>query len=296
MKFFLHIYALLVCMFFSIKILPISIVYNLRIAQITKQPIFPKSNHDNSIIALLFDTYQKKYNGTQQNFIGGLGSYIYDFESSFIRIDTAFSHIHETANGVTTFNGTEADDILFTLGHNFQASNKSVVTISGLFGVPTHQLVRLQHVDFGYSQIGVGAQFDGSYSLSDESAVLYAARYIYFVPRNAADSVGLCYKFTLGNISDVLVAYKHNWLHHGIELGYTSRSQFGAEITPCFDDVIQKSNYLRSSFYGVYKYKFIHNNISHRLLVNFAYGFDHKSKTFGNKNIVTVWVSWNFRF
>ncbi len=280
-----------------VHLLPISMVYNFRIAQITKQPIVEKSHRHNRIIALLFDQYRKKYNGIFQNFIGGLGSYIYDFDSYYFRTDFAASHIKEITDHVTTFSGTETDDILFTGGRNFIINDRTTMTFSGLFGVPTHRIFRLQHVDFGYSQIGLGLQWDGSYLLNDTSALLYGARYIYFVPRTALDDLEEKHRFTIGNIGDLLLAYKNNWdFHHGIEFGYTARFRFGAHIYPNLDDIVKKTNYIRSNFYGVYKYKFIVNDISHRLLFYLSYGFDHTPKIYGNKYIVTLWASWNIGF
>ena len=77
-------------LFFSLlpytNIFAISIVYNLRIAQITKQTI---ANNKYETVALLFDQYQKKYNGIRQNFVGGMGTFIYNFKSCYFRIDGA---------------------------------------------------------------------------------------------------------------------------------------------------------------------------------------------------------------
>lgn len=276
----------------------ISMVYNFRIAQITKQPIFaPRQGRNNSIVALVFDQYRKKYNCIRQNFVGGLGSSIYNFDPYYFRIDTAFSHIKEqNSDRVTTFSGTETDDILFTLGRNFILNDRTEITLSGLFGVPTHRIYRLQHTDFGYSQIGTGIQLDGSLTLLNDTIFLYGARYIHFVPRTALDTICQKHTFTLGNIGDILLAHKNTWGKHGLEYGYTFRARFGCHISPHLDDIVQKTNYLRSNFYAVYKYRFLVKNVSHRFLLNIGYGFDHASKVFGNKYIVTLWASWNVRF
>ncbi len=276
----------------------ISMVYNFRIAQITKQPIFEKPNgKSHTIVGLFFDQFRRKYTGVKQNFVGGLGSFIYDFGPYYFRTDAAVSHIVERADHITTFSGTETDDILFTFGRNLMKNDRNVVTLSGLFGIPTHKLLRLKHVDFGYSLVGIGAQLDGSYTLNHTNFLLYGMRYIYFVPRKGLDTVGEKHIFTLGNISDFLLAYKNNWnLHHGVEFGYTSRYRYGARISPNLDEIVQKANYIRSNFYGVYKYKFSINNVSNRLLFYAAYGLDHLPQTFGNKYIVTLWTSWNISF
>jgi len=284
-------------MLYPEHLLPISMVYSFRIAQITKQAIVEKSNTHHKVIALLFDQYRKKYNGVFQNYVGGLGSYIYDFESYYFRTDFAASHIKQIIDHVTTFSGNKTDDILFTIGRNFILNNRTAMTCSGLFGIPTHRIFTLQHPDFGYGQLGLGLQWDGSYLLNNARALLYGARYIYFVPRKALDTLDQKHTFTIGNIADLLLAYKNNWdFHHGIEFGYTARFRFGAHIYPNLDDIIKRTNYIRSNFYGVYKYKFIVNNISHRLLFYLSYGFDHRPKIYGSRYIVTLWTSWNVGF
>lgn len=275
----------------------ISVVYNFRIAQITKQPISETENEKKrSVVVLLFDIYQRKYTGVFQNFIGGLGSFIYNLESYYVRVDGAVSHIKEVTDHVTDFAGTEMDDILVTLGRTFKVTDRTKVSFSGLFGIPTHKILRLRHVDFGYSQSGTGIQFDGSYAFTKQDSFLYGARYIYFIPRNAEDALGQKHRFTIGNVGDILVAYKKNWIKHGLECGYSSRQQFGARCCPDIVDIVEKTNYARNNFYCVYKYKFSTEMLDNRLLYYIAYGYDRKPKTFGNKFVVTLWTSWNGRF
>lgn len=275
----------------------VSIVYNFRIAQITKQPIVESVyDHNYTLVALFFDQFQKKYSDVRQNFLGGLASFIYDFEPYYFRTDFSSAHIKEVIDHATTYSGIKTDDILFTLGRNFKLNNKAVMTLSGLFGIPTHEIFTLQHIDFGYGQVGLGVQLDGSYILCDTHTLLYGIRYLYFVPRKAVDEAGDTYTFTIGNIVDVLFAYKYNWLSHGLECGYTFRSDFGAHISPNLDDTVKKTDYIRSNFYFVYKYKFMIDEIANRLLFNISYGFDHRPKVYGNQYIVTLWASWNIHF
>ncbi len=292
---------------FLLSILPcaplsaISMVYNFRIAQITKQPVSldadSATNNNHTLVALLFDQYRKKYTGITQNFAGALGSFIYDFKPYYFRADCAVSHIHEWCGVATTFSGTETDDILFTCGRNFILNNQTTVTLSGLFGIPTHRIFRLQHVDFGYSQVGTGIQLDGSYSLNDTSALLYGTRYIYFIPRDAYDDSCLQHDFTLGNVADILFAYKNNWNDtHGLESGYTFRTRFGADICPNLDDTITKTNYIRSNFYLVYKYRFSLDHTHNRFMLYGSYGFDHSPQLYGSRYIITLWTSWTLNF
>ncbi len=292
----IYAWILIFIALFCANVSAISIVYNLRIAQITKQPLSNDKRDTYETVMLLFDQYQKKYNGIRQNFIGGLGTFIYNFKSCYFRVDAAASHIHQEGGGATPFSGTETDDILFTGGYNFKMNDRALLTLSGLFGIPTHKILSLQHVSFGYGEVGAGAQIDGSYALNHTTALLYAARYIHFLPRTAQDNLGINYRFTIGNLGDLLVACKNSWTKHGLEGGYTARANFGAHIYPHLDDTVAKTNYQRSSFYLVYKYNFLIHNLSSRLLFNIAYGFDHKPKIFGNKHILTLWTAWKISF
>ncbi len=286
---------------FSFALIPrpvsaISMVYNFRIAQITKQAIFAESKQKNHTVALLFDQWRQKYNGTHQNFVGGLGSYIRDVSPYYFRVDFAAAHIHENEQCTTTFSGTETDDLLFTLGRNFKINDHAWITLSGLFGVPTHRLYRLQHIDFGYSLVGGGIQLDGGYDWNDVDTLLYGARYIHFVPRLGLDPECERHRFTFGNIGDLFLAHKRSWERCGLEFGYTFRARFGAQVCPSYDEIVTKANYVRSNFYGVYKHKFFIHDIPNRLLFYISYGFDHSPKVYGNKYIVTLWTSWNISF
>ena len=290
-------YLLLLMVLFHSALPAVSMVYNFRIAQVTKQPLSENADHRNfTAIALPFDQFLKKHTHVRQNYAGALGSFIYDFKPWYFRTDFAASHIQEKLYDTTTYSGAQADDILFTVGRNFKVHNKAVITLSGLFGVPTHKLLTLQHATFGYSQVGIGAQLDGSYDLPHASAIIYGVRYIYFVPRTAYDDSCQKYKFTIGNIADILLSYKKNWDPHGIELGFTERFQFGAHISPTLADIVKRTNYIRSNFYAIYKYKFLIRTIPNRFLFNISYGFDTSPKKYGNKYIVTFWGSWSVNF
>lgn len=274
----------------------ISMVYNFRIAQITKERIIEKSMFDNHTVTLLFDQYRKRYNGVTQNFVGGLGSYIRYLKPYYVRIDFAASHIHETMDHVTTFSGTETDDLLFTGGRTFAPSDRAEVTLSGLFGIPTHRLYRLQHIDFGYGLVGLGIQLDGRYKFNQRDTFLWGARYIHFFPRNGLDTQCENHRFTLGNIGDIFLSHAMRWPKHGLEYGYTFRARFGAHICPPLDEIIQKTNYLRSNVYAVYKYKFFIGDLPSRMLFYLSCGHDHKPKVYGNRYILTFWTSWNLSF
>lgn len=299
MRYRIFLFFLIYSLIIFFRVCSTSMVYNFRIAQITKQFQFDSEEDKRyTAIALFFDQIMKKHNGNSQNYLGGFGSLIYNFDNYYIRMDSAFAHINNKQKGLVTFSGMETDDILFTFGCNFIKKKKDLITASWLLGVPTHEIHALEHTDFGYGQTGIGFQIDGShsYSANDKHIFLYGARYIGFIPRTAFDVDKNRYKFTIGNLGDLFVADKHNWGNQGIEYGYTSKFSFGAKINPKFDDIIKKTNYIRSNFYIVYKYKFLIGETSNKLLLYFSYGFDHIPKMYGNKYILTFWTSWNISF
>ncbi len=283
--------------FLPIQMQAVSEVYNFRIAQITKQPIFPEDHRHHSLIALPFVVFYKKHSGDTERFAGGLGSYIFDREHFYMRFDAAGASIKTKSDGIVTFAGAAADDVLLTVGYNIKfPRHHTTATFSGLVGIPTHRTQELQHADFGYGQASLGLQVDGLYDFNHISSFIYGTRYIYFIPRTAFDLNHQKHTFTIGNISDTLVAIKNVWQQHGFELGYTARFDFGAHCKPLFDDIVKKTNYIRSNFYAVYKYKFIVHDVANRLLLNFGYSFDHTPKYFGNKYILTLWASWQINF
>jgi hypothetical protein len=289
-------YLLWLILFQSGSLFAISMVYNFRIAQVTKQPISNDSNRNHTLVALLFDVIQKKYNGIFQNFAGAFGSFIYEFDTYYFRTDMALSHIKQKYQHIV-FTDIETDDILFTIGKKFTLSRHATITYSGLFGIPTHHNFKLQHIDMGYGQVGFGCQVDGSYAFSETTgALVYGGRYVRFIPRNTFDSIHQRYRFTMGNFVDLLYAYKNSWDPYGIEFGYTSRFQFGARINQHINDITKQFDFIRSNFYLIHKYTFLVHSIANRLLFNLAYGFDHKPRFFGNKHVITIWGSWSINF
>jgi hypothetical protein len=288
---------LFLALFYFANLFGTSMVYNFRIAQVTKQPISEEpNNRKHTVLGLLFDLYQKKYNNLHQNFTGGMASYMHDFAPYYVRLDFAMSHIKQSENHITNFTANQTDDLLLTTGFKLTHNERRTITISALCGVPTHRLKILQQPNFGYSQVGLGLQLDGLHNFNTQSAFIYGTRYLYFIPRTAHDASHNKYKFSVSNVFDALVAGKTNWGPQGLEAGYTARFQFGAQIYPNFEDILEKSNYIRSSWYLIYKYKFFTTHSAQRLLLNLGYGFDHKSKVFGNKDIITLWGSWSVNF
>lgn len=280
-------------------VMPISIVYNFRVAQITRQPIAQSTEKQRpySLSSLIFNFFQKtKGFNIRENYEGGFTTFNYNFASKYyFRADLAVAHTSQKNNNLQVVDNIEPDDILFTVGRNIIAAKKSRVTISGLFGIPTHPVYTLQRVGFGPGQVGIGTQIDGLYKINKHVDFIWGGRYNYFIPRTAFDILDNPYKFTIGNIADVLVALQSsNSLGHGIEGGYDARWGFGPRACPVIPN-IGLLNYMRHNFYLVYKYTFLTERVAHRFLFNISYGFDVKPKLYGY-NAFMIFGSWGIAF
>lgn len=280
----------------------ISVVYNLRIAETTKRQAFDKNGtHYMSLgVATPFNIYRKKYNGDMHDAGGVLGTLIYAPEKYFLRVDTAVAQVQQKAPN-NCFATVQADDILFTGGYTKTINKQARVTISGLLGIPTHKDKSLEHVQFGYAHVGLGGQIDGSvdYLANNKHFILGALRMIHFFPRTTCAIVNNCPKkftFTNGTTNDFLIAHRSRLGNHRCEIGYDASMLWGTKIHPSLDATIQKTEYIRSSFYGTYKYHFVIKKLPQAITAAFSYGFDHRPKLYGNKRIITAWASWGVNF
>ena len=279
----------------------ISIVYNFKIAQITRRPFVKHDNaHPYMLGGLLFNAYQKTYVGQfRENYTGGLTTVIYNFyKPYYIQADLAVSQINKTINHVYNFSAIEPDDFLITAGRNFILNKKLKDTISGLFGIPMHPVFTLQSVTFGSGQFGAGIQLDGLYKLTNKTDFLWGGRYNYFFPRNSKDILENNYKFTIGSISDLILAIQSRLSKaHGIEGGYASHWGFSSKSYPQIPDLSKMLTSHRNAFYFVYKYTLFTQRVTHRALLSISYGYDTKPKTeYGFANAINLWGSWGINF
>jgi hypothetical protein len=279
----------------------LSVVYNFRIAQITRQPIgHQEKQRLSSLSLLLFNLFQKtKCFNIREDYAGGLVTFNRNFaEKYYIRTDFAVAHTNQKVNHLSTVDAIEPDDILLTVGRNFTFKQRSKITVSGLLGIPTHSVNTLQRVGFGSGLVGIGAQLDGIHKFTKKSDFLWGSRYNYFAERTAFTAAGTAYKFSIGSIAYLLVALQTNStvsLKHGVEGGYSARWGFGVHATPNNIPNLGLLNYMRNNFYCVYKYTFLTERVAHRLLLNVSYGFDTKPKQYGY-NAVMLWGSWGIAF
>jgi hypothetical protein len=294
--------AIVVGCFFTLSCIrgSISTVYNLRIAETSKHlDVASRLPQPSLATGTLFGTFREKYNGTKHYCGGGLFTYVYSPESFFLRVDAAVGRVILHDQGVR-FRRTQTDDLLFSAGYSPTLSDKMRITFSGLLGLPTHNDTSLEFVQFGYGHYGLGAQIDGSfmYSSSKDHTLRGAARLIHFFPRMVPVQTTSSerFKYDLGNLADLFIAFHSKIKQHRVEVGYNASIFFGAHITPNFDDVVKKTNYIRHSFFGMYKYYFLINKTTSTVAMALSGGFEPTPKVYGNKRLITVWASWGVNF
>ena len=292
-----RIFLLLVLLLNGASLCAISIVYSFRIAQITRAQLLRASDHNRHTGVLIFDHLREQYNGTRQNFFGGFSSFIYNKDTFYCRIDGAVAHIHEKMPSTgAIFSGTKTDDLLFTAGKAHWFNDNTVLTVSGLFGVPTHKIYSLRHADFGFGQFGIGVQCDGIHRLSKQDSLIAGGRYVHFFPRRALDPLCVSHRFSVGNAVDLILAHSHIWHTCGIEYGYNVRFPFGSLICPPVDGLAHIPTPVQSAFYFVYKCAFKVKSTPQGLLFYISYAFDHSRVCLANKHILTVFAAWGISF
>ena len=279
----------------------ISIVYNLRIAETSKRftvaSMFPRPSLGT---CTLFGTFREKYDGSTQRCGGGLFTLIYAPEMFFLRVDGAVGHIASNSQGIR-FSRAQTDDLLFSAGYSPKIADEVRITFSGLLGIPTHKDTSLEYAQFGYGHCGLGAQMDGviACSTAKDKTIRCAARFIHFFQRKTCALVDTSleqFKYALGNLVDLFIAFHYRRTGHSLEAGYNPSFFFDAHICPDYDDVVEKTDYIRNNFYGSYRYRFLINQRTHMIAAALSYGFDARPKTYGNKHIITVWASWSINF
>ncbi len=279
----------------------ISIVYNLRIAETTKHHELEHDAMHSSLVGITpFDQFRRKYDGTRESAIGALATALYYTKKFYVRIDGAGAYVSEQKNDVH-FQKTQSDDILFSGGYTKRLGERAIITLSGLFGVPTHKDTSLLNVQFGLAHIGLGAQLDGDfkYSQNEKHSVQTALRLIHFFERKTPCTVNESQenvRFKTGNLVDLFIAHHTTMDQQRFECGYNLTMLFDTKVHPHVADIVDKTEFIRSSFYGTYKYKFSLLDFTNTFLLGVSYGFDHKPKKNGEKRIVTLWATWNVHF
>lgn len=286
----------MLCMLSSNVFTISSIVYNLRISQTTKRFAFDSHLLNNSLSAIFYSQFRKTYSDAYLRTLGMLGTYIYLKPSYYLRVDAAGGNIKRSYCCFEQ-SRNESDDILLSGGYSFVPHHDIRITCSGLLGIPTHQDNSLIQPQFGYGHIGLGGQIDAAFLISHDirHSIRSAMRYIYFFKRDTTFE-NETYTFSASNLIDLFVAYNHKWSEQRIELGYNPTFAFKARITPHVQTIINQTNFIRSNFYGSYRYSFSICDHPSAITTALSYGFDHKPKTTGYARMVTAWCSWDIQF
>jgi hypothetical protein len=269
-----------------------SIVYNFKIAQITKSA----DMNNNVFNFLTFNLYREKYNCAQKNFTGEMVSYIHNLRPYYFRIDTAYGYYFEKLNDQKTFKGENLDDILITFGKTFHQDYKND-TLSCLIGIPTHHATSMDSINFGVGQYSLGIQFDTLHKVGKQD-LLFGSRFLHFFPRKIYHADYYGYKFTPGSLIDLLAGYKKNWANKGLEFGYNLAFRFNAQLDCCDDninknqEILAKYNITRSSFYLALKYFFNTCDIKNKIFLIMSAGFDHDPAPFKVKKLFNCSLSW----
>jgi hypothetical protein len=277
----------------------ITIVYNLRISQITRRQVI--TGNPSLFLANLFQQWFKSRYGLKQRDIGVLTSYIHTGTSWYVKVDGALAHVRNTLN-CTTITRNQTDDILLSGGYGITPSEGTRVTFSGHLGIPTHKDTILEGIEFGTGHYAIGAQIDGSqaYKLGRPHFLLGAVRIIHFFPRTiASDNPALPqrYNFGLGNLVDIYLAHQTNWnMRHRIEFGYDGVWGFGANIRPAIANFGATIHFMRNNVFASYAHRIKAFNQPSAVLLTVSYGADTGKNPFGRAYIVTIVGSWAINF
>jgi|GEM_PF-738783 hypothetical protein len=277
----------------------ISVVYNLRVAEITRrQALDPKFTDPSIALITLLNQSRQRVDCVKENITSNLGSYMYIGKKIYFKTDFAWGHVRAQHSDYR-FSRTQTDDILFTLGYSKSITKKTKLTVSMLLGVPTHEDNILEGIQLGTGHNGLGIQCDGSCIINGDrtQSILGAIRYIRFLPASTKLSVqNYCrhYELDIGNLVDLITGYNYRFGTNVIECGYNVSFLFSASIEPALESLSNSLNYIRSNFYGAYKRVFLREKHPYGIFLAMSYGFDNRPKIF--KRIFTVWAGWGINF
>lgn len=277
----------------------VSVVYNLRVAEITRrQAIEPKFANPSIASFALLNQSRQRVDCVKENITSNLDTYMYIGKRIYFKTDVAWGRVR-AQHPDYTYSRTQTDDILFTLGYSKSITKKTKLTISTLLGFPTHEDKILEGIQLGTGHNGLGIQCDGSFIINAErtQSILGAVRYIRFLPASTKLSVNNCckyYELDVGNLVDIIAGYNHRFGTNVIECGYNASFLFSASIEPALESLSNSLNYIRSNFYGAYKHVFLRKKHPCGIILAMSYGFDNRPKIF--KNIFTVWAGWGINF
>jgi hypothetical protein len=292
-------YLVYLTSFCFIDIHGISVVYNLRIAEITRrQALDPKFADPSIALIALLNQSRQRVDCVKENITSNLGTYMYIGKNIYFKTDFAWGHV-QARHRNHRFSRTQTDDILFTLGYSKSITKQTKLTVSMLLGIPTHEDKILEGIQLGTGHNGLGIQCDGSFIINAyrTQSILGAIRYIRFLPASTKIFVqNDCrhYELGIGNLVDLIIGYNYLFGTSVIECGYNASFLFSASIEPALESLSNGLNYIRSNFYTAYKRVFLREKHSQGIVLAISYGFDNKPNIF--KRIFTIWVGWGINF
>ncbi len=276
-----------------------SIVYNFRIAETTKRHRTEITGPYSVASLLAFNLYRHQYTGQREDYAGGMATYIHVSDPFYIRIDWAAAQV-QAKNIDLHLSKAETDDLLIYSGYSFEPNERTKGTLSVLFGIPTHKDRSIVNPQFGYGEVGLGAQLSGAFNFSELNpgySIRMAGRFIHFFPRRQTVS-GTRFKFSAGNLADLIVLMRISTQpeKHRVSFGYNPTFFFGATISPSLDDVAKDFAYSAHSFYFDYKYRFLINNYHAAISWGISYGFELRFNEFNVKRIILAWWTAGINF
>lgn len=285
--------GVLLILFFTLQIHPVTFVYNLKIAVSTRLRSIPfGAKCDSLAVFTPIQQWKEKYNGTKQTAGGGMGIYIYHTKSWYFEVDWAVAKVKQGC-----FSRIQTDDILLTGGYTHDFSRNNRGSFLALLGVPTHKDDIFQPIEFGINHPALGAQFDDSWTYSQNGIhyLFSAFRYLHFFARtvtNFVEGQEIHFNFSRGNAIDLLIAHASNWGKHKLEFGYNPTFAFGATVCPALPALTHAAKGIRHGFYANYRYAFFINK-KHlaAFILGTSYAFDSIPKDVGFKSIYTAWAA-----
>lgn len=277
----------------------VTIVYNLRIAQITRRQA---ATFNGALVApSAFGQWSTFRNGAHQTATGGYLSYVYTWPSWYIKIDSAVARVRNKLCS-TVITQLQTDDIFISggWGHIFNEQTRGSLTAH--LGIPTHKDTILKGVEFGTGHYAVGIQYDiaHAYKTGGHHFFLGAARFIHFFPRTIHSYPPLaaqCFDFALGNLIDIYLAHAITWeKRHRLEFGYDGTYGFGARIQPNISNFFGVATLLRNSFFLAYMRRTELIDLPNAWIFIISAGYDSRPNLLGRKYIVTLFGSWAVHF
>lgn len=275
----------------------VSFVYNLRIAEITRRQA-NKARFSKPSIGIIngIDQYRSRVDNISENVGGFLGSYIWLGEKTYVKVDAAYANVYQK-KPQSIFSCWQPDDILFSAGFVQHVNDRFRFAISGKLGIPTHEDTITRGIEFGTGHVGLGTQLDCVYSLSEDkhNSIMGAARYIRYFPRTIFFPKNpQPFRFNIGNLVDLLIAYNTGFRVNRFECGYNASIVFWPTLCPKIETPLSQPYGIRSSFYGAYIRFFKVGHHVSGFITGLSYGFDNVPKLF--KRIISVWLAWGINF